>query len=253
MGNRLKMYVDIMACHSNVTGSGFLCVAKLPNKEQVRFLVDFGLFQGESEENNKKNKEFDRNMKLNSELLFDPSKLSFVLVTHNHVDHIGRLPMLVRNGFTGKIYTSHVTKRFLPVALYDSVNILTEKYKNIHKKPIYLPCDVNETLSKVVGCSFNEKIQINEYIGATFIPNAHIPGSAMILVEITYPDHEQINILFTGDYAVRNDFFDVEKISEDIKNKRISALICESTYGMTSSDNIEYGKFKRLLLEEIEY
>ena len=249
MGNRLKMYVDIQACHSRVTGSGFHCNVKLPYPEEWdKFLVDFGLFNGESEDDDQE----DRDKVLNSELIFDPSKLSFVLVTHNHVDHIGRLPMLVRNGFRGNIYATEITKKLLPAALYDSESIQSEEYKKIHKSPLYYPCDVNDTLSRVIGCKYNERIQVSEHIYATFIQNGHIPGSASILVEITYPNLEPINLFFSGDYAPKNDFFDVEELPQEIKDKRISALICESTYGTTCTKNVKHGKFKKILLDEIE-
>jgi Cft2 family RNA processing exonuclease len=76
MGNKTKMYVDIMALHQEVTGSCFLCVVKLPDKTTTRFIVDCGVFQ--EEEYSKYNWGFP----------FDPDKISFVLATHNHVDHI---------------------------------------------------------------------------------------------------------------------------------------------------------------------
>ena len=250
MGNRLKMFVDIQACHSGVTGSGFLCTVRLPPPEEhKKFLVDFGLFQ---EREDDKKKDFDKNMQLNSELIFDPSKVSFVLVTHNHVDHIGRLPMLVHRGFYGKIYMSETTQKLLPISLYDSEKIQAEKYKMVHKNPLYFQSDVKDTLSMTVGCEFDKKIQIDTNISVTFIANGHIPGAAMILVEITYPGEEPINLLFSGDYASKNVFFDPKEISKEIREKRISALICEATYGTTNSKDVEFGRFRKLILEEIE-
>lgn len=94
MGNKIKLYLDIMACHPEVTGSCFLAVLKLPNRETVKFVIDCGLFQ---------EKEYDS---LNNELPFDCDEISFVVVTHNHVDHIGRLPLLFKRGYNGKVYCS---------------------------------------------------------------------------------------------------------------------------------------------------
>lgn len=90
MGNKIKLYLDIMACHPEVTGSCFLAVLKLPNRETVKFVIDCGLFQ---------EKEYDS---LNNELPFDCDEISFVVVTHNHVDHIGRLPLLLKEDIMEK-------------------------------------------------------------------------------------------------------------------------------------------------------
>ena len=92
MGKKARMYVDIMALHPEVTGSSFLCIVKLPNYETVKFLVDCGLFQEEKYE------------EYNYTFPFDPENIDFVLVTHNHVDHTGRLPLLFRKEFNKKIY-----------------------------------------------------------------------------------------------------------------------------------------------------
>ena len=108
MGNKTKMYLDVMACHPEVTGSCFLCVLKLPNRESIKFVIDCGIFQ---------EKEYDS---LNYELPFECDELAFVLVTHNHVDHIGRLPLLFKKGYFGNIYCSTQTKILLPLALNDS-------------------------------------------------------------------------------------------------------------------------------------
>ena len=245
MGNRLKMFADVMAFHQEVSGSCILCSVRFPDREQIKFLVDFGLYF---------TKESDREgyIKKNSELSFNPEDISFVLVTHGHADHIGRLPYLVRSGFTGTIYATHATKKILPFSLNDSVKILKEKFNREHKKSIYSTSDIYQTMDQVCGVDFYKKIEITQNIAVTFIENAHIIGASMILVEITYPDEEPITLFFSGDYGTRNDFFDVDEIPEAIRQKRISTFICESTYGTTSRDDEEVGLFKELLLNEVE-
>ena len=91
MAQNVRFYADIMAFHPGVTGSNLLVTVNYPNEEKEYFLVDCGLFQGE-----------EQYIHLNEKLQFDPTKLSFVLVTHNHTDHTGRLPFLVRKGFRKK-------------------------------------------------------------------------------------------------------------------------------------------------------
>ena len=82
MGKKERFYADVMAMHPEVTGSCNLVIVKLPNDETIRFVVDCGLFQ---------ETEYDE---LNSTLPFNAENVDFCLVTHNHVDHTGRLPFM---------------------------------------------------------------------------------------------------------------------------------------------------------------
>ena len=199
MGNRLKMFADVMAFHQEVSGSCILVSIRFPDREQVKFIVDFGLYQGKDSDENY--------FKRNSEMPFDPEGISFVLVTHNHVDHTGRLPYLVRSGFYGNIYTSFETKLLMPYALHDCRKILSDNYSRYHKKPIYSSQDIERTMKQVQGVEFNTKFNVSPNIAVTFFKNAHILGAAMILVEISYGDEEPINLFFTGDYGKNNEFF----------------------------------------------
>lgn len=239
MGNKAKMYLDIMACHPEVTGSCFLCVLKLPNRESVKFIVDCGLFQ---------EKEYDF---LNYELPFNCDEISFVLVTHNHVDHVGRLPLLFKKGYLGKVYCSSQTKLLLPLALNDSQKVLTDICKRKHIKNLYSVKDVEKLLENTVGIDFNHKIQVTPNIEVKFLPNGHLIGAAMIMIEINYPGEEPINVWFTGDYNSTNTFFDIQEIPTEIKEMRVTTVI-ESTYGDTSLQDINYGYFQEKVLEAVE-
>ena len=92
MGSKQRFYVDIMASQPGVTGSCNLVVVKYPNGESAKFAVDCGLFQERVYQEEGYNCSFP----------FDADNLDFVLITHNHVDHTGRLPLLVKNGFCEK-------------------------------------------------------------------------------------------------------------------------------------------------------
>ena len=105
-------YCDIQALHPEVTGSCILCVVRLPDGKKFKFLVDCGLFQ------ESKYWEFNKN------LPFNANDIQFVLVTHNHVDHVGRLALVARKGYSGKFYASEDTCRLLPPCLRDSGRIL---------------------------------------------------------------------------------------------------------------------------------
>lgn len=239
MGNKAKMYLDIMACHPEATGSCFLGVLKLPNRETAKFVIDCGLFQ---------EKEYDS---LNNELPFDCDEISFVVVTHNHVDHIGRLPLLFKRGYNGKVYCSTQTKILLPLALNDSQKVLADVCKRKHQSSLYNVKDVETTLNNVVGVDFNNKIKVTPNIEVTFLENGHLIGAAMILIEINYPGEEPINVLFTGDYNNKNEFLNLHELPMRVRNKRMSVVI-ESTYGDTSVEEINHGFFSEKVLEAIE-
>ena len=225
MGNKARMYVDIMALNPEVTGSCFLCIAKLPNKESVKFVLDCGLFQEEEYE------------KFNDSFPFEAGNIEFALLTHNHVDHTGRLPLLVKKGFNGKIVCSKQTKVILPLALKDSCKVLKDVCKRKHVKQLYADEDVEKTIANTLGIEFNSNTEVSPNVNVRLLKNGHLVGAAMILVEVHYPGEEEINILFSGDYNNKNVFFDVDELPEEIKGRRIS-LIIESTYGKMLSTEI---------------
>lgn len=225
MGSKDRFYADIMAMHPEVTGSCNLVIVKLPNGETIRFAVDCGLFQEQNYQ------------ELNNSLPFNPEALDFILVTHNHVDHTGRLPFAVKKGFSKKIYTTEATCAFLPLALYDSLKVLKDVSKRQNKKCLYSEHDVDKTLELLEPCKYKKPIMVNDNIRVTFLKNGHLPGAASILVELIYPDFENINILFTGDYNNKNTFFDIDDIPDYILNMPLT-VVQESTYGDMDSNQI---------------
>lgn len=218
MGKKCRFYVDIMVMHEEVTGSCHLIIVKFPNGETLRFVVDCGLFQEE------------KYIKLNSMLEFNPENIDFCLITHVHVDHIGKLPYMVKKGFDRPIYATDISSKLLPLALNDSFKVLNSDAKRKKVKCLYSEMDVNKTLSLLKPCKYNETIQVNQNIKVTFLKNGHLIGAALIVVQISYPGYEDINLLFTGDYNNKNIFFDVNPIPEWILELPLT-VIQESTYG----------------------
>lgn len=231
MGCKEPIYVDIMSASPEVTGSCNLVIVKYPDKTTTRFIVDCGLFQ--EKEYSDYNKDF----------LFDGKNIEFALVTHNHVDHTGRLPLLVKKGFRGKIYASLATCVFAPYALYDSHKVLRDIAKRNHSAAIYSENDVSEAVSLFQACEFKETVKIDDHIRVTFFKNGHLIGAALILVQIKYPGCNDINLLFTGDYNNQNMFFDVPSIPDWVLKLPLT-VVQESTYGATDSDNTMNGKFE---------
>lgn len=234
MGTKERNYADIMSIHQGVTGSCNLVTVKLPNYYNIRFVVDCGLFQEEQYN------------KLNWTLPFNPKNIDFCLVTHNHTDHIGRLPLMVKKGFSKNIYATETTCKFLPISLMDSYKVLKILSKRKNVKCLYSERDVENTLRLLKPCNYNQTFKIDEYTKVTFFDNGHLLGAAVILVQIHYPGYEDINLLFTGDYNNKNTFFDVKPIPKWVLELPLT-VIQESTYG-----DMDTNKVKKCFKENVK-
>ncbi len=226
MGQKERFYVDIMAAHPEVTGSCNLLIAKFPNGESVKFVVDCGLFQ------ERIYSEYNRS------LPFIADDIDFVLLTHNHIDHSGRLPFLYSAGYRGPIYTSISTTILLPLGLGDSYRVLKDTAKRQNEKCLYSESDVDGAIQLVRGVRYEEEVQVHPRVTATFFKNGHLMGAGLILVRISFPDYNDINLLFTGDYNDKNMFFDVPKLPKEVTELPLT-IIQESTYGTMNSSEIK--------------
>lgn len=225
MGKKERLYVDIMAAHPGVTGSNILVIPNYPDGRKEPFVIDAGLFQ---------EKEYSR---YNENFVFNPQNIKFCAVTHNHVDHTGRLPLLEKLGFTGKVYTSCDTGELLQHALADSYKVLKGVAKRSHTKELYSEENTQAILKRVRTLEFLQKTSVNENIDITLLENGHLSGAAMILVQIHYKGYPDTNLLFTGDYNSKNVFFDVAEIPDEILELPIT-IIQEATYGTTDTEEI---------------
>ncbi len=244
MGSKNAFYYDIEAGHPGVTGSSIPVRIRYPNGEHTKFLVDCGLFQ---------EKEYEG---LNNSFIFNPEEISFVLVTHNHVDHTGRLPLLIKRGFSKKIYASHDTCVLMPLALEDSQKVLRDLARRKGKPVLYNEVDVLKTKILLESCIYGQTVQVDDHIKVTFFKNGHLIGAAIILVQISYPDDEEtgchyddINILFTGDYNSKNIFFTVGELPKWVKELQLT-VVQEATYGYMESSEMKES-FKTNVLEAI--
>lgn len=239
-GQNSVFYVDIMANQPGVSHSNNLCVIHYPNEEIERILVDCGLSQEEG-----------NNDYYNHNFSFKPENLNYVLLTHCHLDHSGKLPLLIKKGYRGNIYMTNATSVLLKPALKNSYQ--NNKSTAIKRKTssLYSKYDLDETLQKrITSCCYDKTIQLGKYVQAYFIKNGHMLGAAMIFLKISYPEQEDINLLFTGDYCDENVFFEVTAIPKAIRKKRLT-LITEATYGDTSSDTIQKGLFEESLVNTL--
>ena len=221
-------YADVIAYHSEVTGSCIKVSVKSKNKEEnACFIVDFGLFQEQ------------KYNEMNEKMPFDAEEIDFAIITHNHVDHTGRLPFLVKNGFKNKILTTSITKKLIEPALTDSCKVLGDIAKRNHQNPLYELKDVRKTMDLICGYDYEEEINVKNNIKIIFYKNGHLLGSALVLVQISSIYYEQdINIVFTGDYKKDNIFLDIPQIPNFVTQLPV-CIIQESTYGTTNSKDVE--------------
>lgn len=227
IGKSKNFYVDVYARHKGVTGSCFLNSVHWPDGRNVRFLVDAGATQGR-----------DNNGFFNCFFPFNAGKISFIILTHGHHDHQGLLPVVVRQGFMGPIFTHYATSNLMNVSLYDSCKI-DDAFTN---EPLCTINEVEKTLDLVVGCSLKKILKPDKNIRIVFYPNGHLVGSVLTLIVITCPGEEDINLIYTGDYKDNNIFFNVEMPPKQAREMNISAMFCESTYGDVDSTNPMFEK-----------
>ena len=188
-----------------------------------RILIDCGLQQGRDEIDNR-------------ELPFAPNTIDYVLITHAHIDHSGRVPMLVRLGFTGEIWTTRLTANLLEIMLSDSAHIQESdaEYENRKNQragralvePIYTTEDAMRTMEYVHTCEYDQKVEICEGVTATFTDAGHLLGSASITMELTENGVTK-TIVFSGDIGNINQPI----IRDPILLKKADYVVMESTYG----------------------
>ncbi len=204
-----------------VTGSCYLL-----EFEGHKILVDCGMFQGArfAEERNCQN------------FLFDAAEIEAVFLTHSHMDHIGRLPVLYKRGFRGKIYSTPPTRDLAEVMLEDGLFILKKEAEHHHEEPCYAKEEVESVMGLFQPKPYYEIIAIGS-ANFKFLNAGHILGSAFVRIE-----YGGKNILFTGD--IGNDTSVLLPHSDVFTD--INTLIIESVYG----DRVHKYKESRALLLE---
>jgi metallo-beta-lactamase family protein len=193
----------------------------------ISLLIDCGMFQGQVEERN------------SLAFGFDPEEVDFLLITHGHLDHVGRTPKLVKEGFKGTIVTHRSTMDLAEVVMLDSAHLMNESYKtryrkaqrvgkeNEVRKPLYTESDVRAVFHRdMIFASYDEQINLGNGIFVNFKNAGHILDSAII--EIMFEeDGLKKTVVFSGDLGNDDDL--VMPPPDSIEEA--DALFIESTYG----------------------
>jgi metallo-beta-lactamase family protein len=210
------MQLTFLGAAQTVTGSKYLLEHK--NK---KILVDCGLFQGHKEMRQRNWEKF----------FTDPSEIDAIILTHAHIDHSGYIPLLVKNGFRGKIFCSAATFDLCKILLTDSGFLQEEdarranryKYSKHHPAlPLYNEAEAEESLKFFQPLAFNQKHDFDETFYFTLTPSGHILGSAFVSIFF-----DKKSVIFSGDLGRKND--PIMKPPSQLQ--QADYLLIESTYG----------------------
>lgn len=230
------MKIRFLGATTTVTGSCHLITTN-----SHKLLLDCGLFQGNKEIERLNEEEFD----------FDPSEIEFLILSHAHIDHSGRIPLLVKRGFKGKIYCTDATADLLEVMLKDSASIQERETEWKNRKnqrsgkplvePLYTMKDAEEALKYVVPVMYDQLVELHESIQIVFNDAGHILGSAIIELFIT-ENNDVSKIVYSGDIGMKNRPI----LRNPTLIKKADYVIMETTYGnRVHEDNSD--SIKRLI------
>ena len=212
------MELTFLGAAHEVTGS---CALLTVGGKKI--LIDCGMEQG-------------KDTYLNADIPVIPAELDCILLTHAHIDHSGKLPLLRANGFGGKIYSTEATRRLCEIMLMDSAHIqeFEATWRNRKAKrsgseeytPLYTTEDAAKTLPLFVGCGYDRQYNILDGVSIRFIEAGHLMGSSSIEITVTENGETKV-IVFSGDLGNTKR----PLIRDPEQPQEADIVVIESTYG----------------------
>ncbi len=219
------MRISFHGAAGGVTGS-----CHLVSVDGRNILVDCGMFQGERELHEENAAPFG----------FDPASIDILLLTHAHLDHCGRIPLLVKRGFTGEIISTAATRDLARLVMMDSAHLHEEeaRRRRRHGKkdgPLYETMDALDAVDRFGRVAeYGNPIDLGHGARATFHDAGHILGSASILLDVAEGGHRK-RILFSGDIGPR----ERPLLNEPAPPSNADVVVMETTYGDRDHRDIE--------------
>lgn len=221
------MKIRFLGADKSVTGS---CHCLEVNNKKI--LIDYGMQQGKDEKIR------------NNELDVDVNEIDAVVITHAHIDHTGRLPLLIKSGYSGNIYATEKTIELMNIMLKDSAHIqeMEAEWKTRKNKraggeniePLYDIEDVEKTILKSVPVEYNSKFTLFEGIDIILKDSGHLLGSSSVKF-ICNEDGKEKTVVFSGDIGNYN----IPLIKDPEYFEEADYVVMETTYGSKYHDKNE--------------
>ncbi|MBL0938844.1 MAG: MBL fold metallo-hydrolase [Gemmatimonadaceae bacterium] len=220
------MHIEFSGAAQEVTGS---CHILRVGSRTV--LLDCGMFQGKRSESRGKN----------ARLPVPVEEIDAIVLSHAHIDHAGRLPYLVAQGYTGTIWATSATRDLCAIMLADSAHIQEKdaeflaKHRDEFVEPLYRVEDATRTLEYMVGVPYTKWFEVTDGVRAQFVEAGHILGSASVVLELR-EGNEFRRVVFSGDVG-RTGLPIIRDPAPP--SGGADAIICESTYGNRDHESVD--------------
>lgn len=230
------MNIEFYGAAGCVTGSCHIMKVK-----DKTILLDCGMYQGRDEKE-----------RGNENFPFNPKEIDYVILSHAHIDHSGRIPMLYKKGFKGEIICTKATKDLCRIMLEDSGHIQEMEAEWKNRKRIRQGIDTIEPLytAKIAelssylfkGFNYGEVIELFDGFKVCFKDAGHLLGAAIVELYIKEPENEEVKIVYTGDLGNTN----IPILNDPTTIEYADYVIMETTYGDREHVKV-YDEFKELI------